>query len=466
VRDVVRAVLISVGLLLLASTTAYGRTGFAFLTTTMQIAAVAIVLTATWQRFDSRTEGTVGARGILSLATAAVAGLLIFVACREWIGAIVTHPFPERASSPGRTLHIDTRLIWVTGQAFFPAVCAVIATAAAREGRIVSALGWLTLVAAIALAPDLRVVAPLASTPLSWPLLAAIAWSIARLRNHKTGLVVGVAALAIAFSSSHAFTFHHADPIDAIGTAGLLVRAGYPSLATPVHVSVVAVVLVFGWRAIAAGGRALPWIALALFAVEMTAREPFESVPLDALAFFGFAAAAESSWLQQRRASVFWLASVAIAMFVVAGVCSSTLSGDLAIDAGTSDARPLLYTGFSGDEGTDRTFTWIEGRQAEILLPRKSTRPAVVEIVCEPNLPTPSSTQQISVSLNGVVLGTAALREGWQTIALDAPSRAWQIGANELTLSLSNAVSPLEAGASDDARKLSAAIDLVTVRTR
>jgi hypothetical protein len=72
----------------------------------------------------------------------------------------------------------------------------------------------------------------------------------------------------------------------------------------------------------------------------------------------------------------------------------------------------------------------------------------------------------MSVTLNGTVLGTVTLREGWQRVSLAAPPSAWQIGVNEVNLSLSSAISPVEAGRGNDTRRLSAAIDRLNVRTR
>jgi len=73
--------------------------------------------------------------------------------------------------------------------------------------------------------------------------------------------------------------------------------------------------------------------------------------------------------------------------------------------------------------------------------------------------------QQLSASLNGTVIGTVTLAAGWQHVEFPAPARAWQIGVNELTLFLSSAVSPKELGQSEDARRLSIAVDRLTVRT-
>jgi hypothetical protein len=139
----------------------------------------------------------------------------------------------------------------------------------------------------------------------------------------------------------------------------------------------------------------------------------------------------------------------------------------VSIDAGTGSNRQFLYAGFADDErGTDRTYAWIEGTRAEILVPRRSRADATIDVIVQPALPAPGAIQEMSIVLNGTVLGTATLREGWQQVSVAAPSRAWQIGVNEVTLALSSTVSPLEAGLGADTRRLSAAIDRLNVRTQ
>jgi len=101
----------------------------------------------------------------------------------------------------------------------------------------------------------------------------------------------------------------------------------------------------------------------------------------------------------------------------------SDIPVDGSIDAGTDVGRAFLYSGFSSDERQgDVTFAWINGTRAEMLIPRRSRRDAVIDIVCEPHLPTPGAAQQLSASLNGTVLGTVTLKDGWQHVEL--PRRA------------------------------------------
>ena len=133
---------------------------------------------------------------------------------------------------------------------------------------------------------------------------------------------------------------------------------------------------------------------------------------------------------------------------------------------GTTAARRYLYAGFSNDEREgDVTFSWINGTRAELLVPRRSRRDAIIDLVCEPHLPAAGASQQLSASLNGTVIGTVTVTDGWQHVQLQAPGRAWQIGVNRLTLSLASAVSPKELGLSEDTRRLSLAVDRLTVRT-
>src|SRR4029079_719250 len=109
----------------------------------------------------------------------------------------------------------------------------------------------------------------------------------------------------------------------------------------------------------------------------------------------------------------------------------------------------------------DRTFAWVEGRHAALLLPRRTSRAAAIEVICQPALASASSVQQMSATLNGALIGTVTLPRGWNQIALAAPASAWRIGINELELFLSSSVAP-DAGNGDDRRQLSVAIDAVT----
>jgi hypothetical protein len=97
-------------------------------------------------------------------------------------------------------------------------------------------------------------------------------------------------------------------------------------------------------------------------------------------------------------------------------------------------------------------------------LPRRSARTASVEVVCQPALSPTSSIQQMTAVLNGSLVGTVMLPPGWNQTSLAAPAQTWRIGVNELELFLSSSESPGDAGLNNDQRRLSVAIDRVTVR--
>jgi hypothetical protein len=166
------------------------------------------------------------------------------------------------------------------------------------------------------------------------------------------------------------------------------------------------------------------------------------------------------------RIGPMWMRTFAAAAGIVLVVAFARIPAVVSIDVGSNDARRFLYRGFSADErAQDRTFSWVNATHATLLVPARSRRDATIHVTCEPFLP-PGVTQQMSATLNGVVLGDAELRGGWQTVSLAAPPGAWQIGVNSLDLFFSNTASPRETSGGDDARQLAAAIDAVTVEPR
>jgi hypothetical protein len=207
-------------------------------------------------------------------------------------------------------------------------------------------------------------------------------------------------------------------------------------------------------------------MAAALLAFSMTTLWPVNYIYLDLFVLFISAALADSSWLGAHSLAGAWTASLGTAALALGLTTWAEVSRDPKIDVGSANSRPALYAGFAGDEGgPERTFAWVEGTRAELLIARRSRRDADLVIVCLPHW-VGAAPQEMSVTLNGILLGTVSLREGWQNVSLPAPARAWQIGVNELRLSLSNAMSPRAAGLSDDARMLSVALDSVAVHTR
>lgn len=419
-------------------------------------------------------------------------------------------------------LHADVRFVSILGELFVPAACALTASGLAWSGRYLAAAAALLMLTALALTPDLRNFSAVAHTPSYWPLLAAFAWLVTRERWRAVALLAGLLVVArttmIAIAPIVLMTVWHRDrqrivsatallalaaivpflPFaiwdlaalkyalygsyeslmkgfvwtstpwarETVGVTGLLLRAGWPSLVQPAQMAALLVVYAFAWRALRAGDRPLPWMALALLVFCMTSLWPVHYIYLDVILLWVCGALAETSWFEARRLAPVWGATFALSALLLAAMAWATIPADPEIDVGAPADRARLYAGFADDERGDRSFTWVDGKDAKILVPRRTRREAVIEIVCQPNLPARGATQEMSVVLNGVVLGTVPLREGWQSVSLTAPSRAWTLGLNEVALSFANAISPLEAGVGADARKLSVAFDRLTVRSR
>jgi hypothetical protein len=501
VRDAVRVFLIAACFLLLGAPQAYGSTGFAFLTTTLQITAAIGLLALTWNRWTERKATASPIPRYGELAFMAAGALLAFAAGRGWLHEISIHP------ASVVTLRTDARFIAFPGLMFVTVACALCASAEALAGRLPSAVAWMALLAVVAFNEPLRQFASSTSMPVYWPLVALLAWCVARGWWVRAALVAGtllvvgagmiafvpillmaawregrrpfIAALALFAAAAsvpliwggadaHALQIGVAgahDAADAIGLTSLLVRAGRASAILPAHVLAMVGVYIGAWFALGRGGRPLPWMGLALLTFIASTPHPSGDSYFDLLVFFVFAALAETSWVETRHTARLWLVTFVGAALVSSALVWREIPVDTDIDVGSYGSRPLLARGFADNEEVGRSFAWVDGTNADVLVPRRSRRGAEFVIVCEPHLPKSDSTQQMSAALNGSVLGTVDLHEGWQTVTLPAPSSAWLIGVNALHLSFTNAISPLEAGTSADPRTLSVAFDRIAVRT-
>lgn len=420
-------------------------------------------------------------------------------------------------------LHFDVRFVSIAGELFVLIACAIAAAGVARSGEILSAIAWLAVVAAMTFANELHAFTPIAHTPSYWPLLALFAWLVSRERWPAAALLAGLlivgrttmvslvpvllcvvwfrdrrrfwtaALLVTAGAVLPYLAFFIADPRalayalfgsyqhimkdfvwtsttwahQTIGVTGFLLRAGWTRLVEPVQVAAMLAVYALAWRAIGRGDRPLPWLGLALLAFSVTTLWPVSYIYLDVFLLLASGAVAETEWFARRSLMTMWSGTLAATTALIAVMTAAALPRQPTVDVGSRDARPNLYAGFADDENGergDRSFAWVDGDRARVLLPRRSRRSGVIEIVCQPNLPTAHAAQDMSAVLNGVLLGTVPLHEGWQTVTLPAPERAWLVGVNDLALSFSSAVSPLEAGTGADTRKLSVAFDRISVR--
>jgi hypothetical protein len=196
------------------------------------------------------------------------------------------------------------------------------------------------------------------------------------------------------------------------------------------------------WLAIRRGARSLPWMGLALFAFSMTSLWPVYYIYYDVLLLFVSAAMVEA-FRPALRMGV-WLATLAAAVVLVAATTSAMTVAAPSIEIGAPGAQRALVEGFGATEREgSRHLVWVVSQRAAIALPRNSTAPADIAIDCRPFL-APGPPQVVTAMLNGQVLVTRQLHEGWQTIRMPAPRAAWQIGFNELEI-LSASIATLPA---------------------
>jgi hypothetical protein len=419
-------------------------------------------------------------------------------------------------------LHADVRFATLTGFLFVPVACAIVSAVEAARGRGWSSLGWAIVPFAIGLSPALRQFVSIGHTPAYWPLLAPFAWLVAQERWYGAAFLAGLLMVARTPMASLVpvlliavwyrarprlwgvlplvivtalvpfvpfaiwdwpalkYALYESYPTivkasvwpsiywreHLIGVTGLLVSLGWQGAMEVVQVVALLGVYAASAVAIRAGRRPLPWMALALLAFSMTALWPVIYLYFDVCLLLVCAALSEIAWVRRRSVAMMWVTVLAASLLIVVTSAWFAVPVSAAIDAGTAADRPYLYSGFSSDEREgDVTFAWIDGTRADMLIARRSRRDATIDIVCEPHLPTRDAVQQVSASLNGSIIGTVTLKGGWQHVELTAPGRAWQYGVNVLTLFLSTAVSPKEAGLSEDTRRLSLAVDRLTVRT-
>jgi hypothetical protein len=420
-------------------------------------------------------------------------------------------------------LHADVRFLTVAGELFVPVACAIGAIVAAARGRSLAAAGCVALLAAMTLNPDLERFASIGHTPAYWPLLALFAWLVIGEQWLAAGVVLGLLVVArttmVAMVPAFAIAvwlrarpkaiasvalvaaaivvpflpFAIRDPRaliyalygsyqavikgfvwtstpwvpHTIGITGVLLSNGLQKLVEPVQIAVMFVVYGMGWMAIKRGHAPIGVMTFALLVFSMTTLWPVTYVYFDVFLLQAAAVAIElvgSAGAEQRRTR-WWLTTAALTAALVIVSAMVMLPADTAVDAGDPASRPYLRSGLGGGEREgDRTFAWVEGRHASILLPRRSAAPARIEIVCQPALSAGASAQRVSAVLNGRLAGDATLNPGWNAVAFDVPADAWRIGVNELELSLPSSVSPADAGVNTDRRSLSVAIDRVAVR--
>jgi mannosyltransferase len=143
---------------------------------------------------------------------------------------------------------------------------------------------------------------------------------------------------------------------------------------------------------------------------------------------------------------------------------SYAAAGDLLLDVGNRDDL-LLGGAWGSREGTngDR-FRWALARDVSVTFPIHGarTRPIVVTAmpVTDPRL----APQQMTLSLNGNVVGTVTMHGFLADYTLQAPAALWRDGVNVLAFTFSRATTPASLiPGSTDQRTLAAAIHRIVI---
>jgi hypothetical protein len=172
----------------------------------------------------------------------------------------------------------------------------------------------------------------------------------------------------------------------------------------------------FTWARLRRGDDATLWAAFSLLVFSMTTLWPVVYVYFDVFLLLVSAAIVRDWPESPRSAWSSWGRSLATAVVALTITALVTVPLHASIDVGRAGSRPWLYAGFSGDEHTaDRDYAWVDGTRATILVPSLVRRDATIALTREPYV-TKTGRQQITAALNGVVLGSVDIGDGWQRV--------------------------------------------------
>jgi hypothetical protein len=266
--------------------------------------------------------------------------------------------------------------------------------------------------------------------------------------------------------------------LETIGITEWLIEHHREWLVTPVQLATLSGTYAAAWVAMATGRNgnaagtrarsAIPWMALSLFTFSMTTLYPVNYLYYDVLLLLACARLAET--LEAAPAfttSKGWAFSlVALAAVTCAGMRAAA-SPVPSIAAGQVSGDVPFRSGFEASESDgSRTFSWIVGNDARIVLPRSSASTAEIVLVAQSPFRDNQPPQRMAAILNGTLLAEVPVPAGWQEIRVPAPHAAWWIGFNELQLQFSSTVSPRDTGSGTDPRRLALGLSRVDVVKR
>jgi len=422
-------------------------------------------------------------------------------------------------------LRLDFRIVTIAGELFVPTWCGVAAAVDASRGRAAAALSWLGLLAAFLLAIDVQRFTLIAHTPVYWPLFLPFAVAVRKRRWIAAAFVLGLLVVARQTMVSMIPVFVAAvwmsDRRDTRGAVAVLVltvavalapflvwdaralwdsmilsyprvmkTAVWPVLArpgletigitewllerhrewliVPVQLTALGAVYAGAWTALRRGRNPLPWMALSLFAFSMTTLYPVHYLYYDVLLLLACARIADMLGASPAlTATKTWaLSAIAVTAVIVAAV-RAVAPAFPAVAAGERSGERPFRSGFAASESDgSRTFAWIVGHDARIVLPRGSAAAADIVLVAQSPFRDDQPPQRMSAVLNGTLLAETIVPAGWQEIRIAAPRAAWWIGFNELQLRFASTVAPRDVGGGEDPRPLALGLSRLDVVTR
>ncbi len=158
-------------------------------------------------------------------------------------------------------------------------------------------------------------------------------------------------------------------------------------------------------------------------------------------------------------------AALVLPLLAVAA-CAPSGGGTRFLNLDPQSTGSELASGWSTFERTETgdTFVWAQAREARVALLADGPADRLVRFRAWPFRWDGAPAQTVTVSLNGVVLGTVPLGDAPGVHGLASPAPAWKEGENSLTFAFAYAEAPRDRvpGASDD-RTLAAAFDWIEI---
>lgn len=131
------------------------------------------------------------------------------------------------------------------------------------------------------------------------------------------------------------------------------------------------------------------------------------------------------------------------------------------LDLGTADARPFLFDGWSGDEPDgEQNAVWTNASRASLVLSLAGMAKPVLRLrALGYSWALPIA---VSVSLNGVLVGSFAAPDGWQDIAVPLPVADYSPVGEQITFDFDRTLAPVEHDPKNpDQRRLALRVDRI-----